>query len=373
MSHQLQVSDEEDGSEEEEEEVFQENGIANLQSHYQNQHFQQLPQPHCQRPAGWANFTACEQELNKVRRRMKPKRAKPDVMEVHGSRIIRSAGRKDRHSKVSTANGPKDRRVRLSPNTAIQFYDVQDRLGYDRPSKAIDWLIKEAKAAIDALGEFPNFHCTKLNAKPQYSFDQEQRPRFSQENRGVSNSECGVQDSQQEVNYDIPIQNANLFSSSDGSKIPFFSEFQGYPHSHFLNFQSLQDDTIVSAGDYHQGSFLTTTSVNPLNSNFNLEMTRFRRTLNENIASSNSRNGEVGEDSSLNSLAHHFPSFLSQNQVFSYREPLQSSFFPLTSDPLSTQLQTLSYGFANDGFSGLISRAPRIQGEEEQGTLFSAS
>lgn len=134
MNHQLQVSEEEDGSEEEEEEeIFQENGIENIQSNYQNQHFQQLPQPLCQKPAKWANFTACEQELDKVTRRMKPKRAKTDVIEVHGGRIIRATGRKDKHSKVSTAKGPKDRRVRLSPNTAIQFYDVQDRLGYDRP------------------------------------------------------------------------------------------------------------------------------------------------------------------------------------------------------------------------------------------------
>ncbi|KAI3805989.1 hypothetical protein L1987_21877 [Smallanthus sonchifolius] len=33
----------------------------------------------------------------------------------------------------------------------IQLYDVQDRLGYDRPSKAIDWLIKKAKASINKL------------------------------------------------------------------------------------------------------------------------------------------------------------------------------------------------------------------------------
>ncbi|KAM3285003.1 transcription factor TCP4 [Capsicum chacoense] len=362
MNHQLQVSDEE----EEEEEAFQENGIENLQSHYQNQHIQQLPQPLCPKPAKWANFTACEQELNKVTEQMKPKRAKMDVIEVHGGRIIRATGRKDRHSKVSTAQGPKDRRVRLSPNTAIQFYDVQDRLGYDRPSKAIDWLINEAKAAIDALGEFPsNSHCTKLNSKMQCSFDQQQNPRFS----SVSNTECGVQDNQQEVNYDI-IQNVNLFPSSDGSKNPFFSEFHSYPNVHFLNFQSLQDNTILSSSNHHQGSFSTTTSI-PLNSN--MEMARFRRSLNENIASSNSRNGEVGEDSSLNHLAHHFPSVLSQNQVFSHREPLQSSIFPLTRDPLSTQHHTLSYGFANDGFSGVTSSAPRIQGEEEQGTMFSAS
>lgn len=166
MNHQCQVSDEEDGSEEEEEEeeeVFQENDIGNLQSHYQNQ---QMPQSVYKKQEKWANFTVSEQELNKGTRRMKPKRAKTDVIEGHGGRIIRATGRKDRHSKVSTAKGPKDRRVRLSPNTAIQFYDVQDRLGYDRPSKAIDWLIKEAKAAIDALGEFPNnFHSTKLNPK----------------------------------------------------------------------------------------------------------------------------------------------------------------------------------------------------------------
>lgn len=70
---------------------------------------------------------------------------------IHGVRVVRAAGRKDRHSKVCTARGTRDRRLRLSPKTAILFYDVQDRLGYDRPSKAIDWLMKEAKAAIDAL------------------------------------------------------------------------------------------------------------------------------------------------------------------------------------------------------------------------------
>nr|Q8LT05.2 RecName: Full=Transcription factor PCF7 [Oryza sativa Japonica Group] len=67
-------------------------------------------------------------------------------------RIVRSAaGRKDRHSKVCTARGLRDRRVRLAAHTAIRFYDVQDRLGYDRPSKAVDWLMRNAKAAIDEL------------------------------------------------------------------------------------------------------------------------------------------------------------------------------------------------------------------------------
>ncbi|KAI3675018.1 hypothetical protein L1987_84599 [Smallanthus sonchifolius] len=68
------------------------------------------------------------------------------IVEVEDGRIIRSTGLKDRHSK-----GTRDRRVRLSPYTAIQFYDVQDRLGYDHPSKAVDWLINKAKASIDQL------------------------------------------------------------------------------------------------------------------------------------------------------------------------------------------------------------------------------
>ena len=76
-------------------------------------------------------------------------------MEVEGGHIVRSTGRKDRHSKVCTAKGPRDRRVRLSAHTAIQFYDVQDRLGYDRPSKAVDWLINKAKSAIDQLAHLP--------------------------------------------------------------------------------------------------------------------------------------------------------------------------------------------------------------------------
>ncbi|CAL4965989.1 unnamed protein product [Urochloa decumbens] len=83
-----------------------------------------------------------------------------EIVAVQGGHIVRSTGRKDRHSKVCTARGPRDRRVRLSAHTAIQFYDVQDRLGYDRPSKAVDWLIKNAKDAIDKLEVLPAWQPT---------------------------------------------------------------------------------------------------------------------------------------------------------------------------------------------------------------------
>ncbi|XAR56490.1 hypothetical protein NMG60_11037005 [Bertholletia excelsa] len=92
-----------------------------------------------------------------------------EIVEVQGGHIVRSTGRKDRHSKVCTAKGPRDRRVRLSAHTAIQFYDVQDRLGYDRPSKAVDWLIKKAKPAIDELAKLPAW-------KPTSNFEQNHAP-----------------------------------------------------------------------------------------------------------------------------------------------------------------------------------------------------
>ncbi|PHT51661.1 hypothetical protein CQW23_06123 [Capsicum baccatum] len=95
-----------------------------------------------------------------------------EIVEVQGGHIIRSIGRKDRHSKVCTAKGPRDRRVRLAAHTAIQFYDVQDRLGYDRPSKAVDWLIKKAKASIDELAELPPWKPT-IGPTTNNTLDQE--------------------------------------------------------------------------------------------------------------------------------------------------------------------------------------------------------
>lgn len=108
-----------------------------------------------------------------------------EIVEVQGGHIVRSTGRKDRHSKVCTAKGPRDRRVRLSAHTAIQFYDVQDRLGYDRPSKAVDWLIKKAKAAIDELDELPAWHPTSVpGGAAAHKPDDSDEPDPPEENSG---------------------------------------------------------------------------------------------------------------------------------------------------------------------------------------------
>ncbi|KAL2476405.1 Transcription factor TCP4 [Abeliophyllum distichum] len=104
-----------------------------------------------------------------------------EIVEVQGGHIIRSTGRKDRHSKVCTSKGPRDRRVRLAAHTAIQFYDVQDRLGYDRPSKAVDWLIKKAQAAIDELEQLPAWKPT-TGSSVDASFEQEEAQKLFEEN-----------------------------------------------------------------------------------------------------------------------------------------------------------------------------------------------
>ncbi|XP_059643995.1 transcription factor TCP5-like [Cornus florida] len=80
-------------------------------------------------------------------------------------RASRSFGGKDRHSKVVTVRGLRDRRIRLSVHTAIQLYDLQERLGLNQPSKVIDWLLEATKHEIDKLpplqippGNFNQFH-----------------------------------------------------------------------------------------------------------------------------------------------------------------------------------------------------------------------
>ncbi|KAL8139545.1 hypothetical protein V2J09_005566 [Rumex salicifolius] len=63
----------------------------------------------------------------------------------------RRTGKKDRHSKIYTAQGPRDRRMRLSLQIARKFFDLQDMLGFDKASKTIEWLFSKSKAAIKDL------------------------------------------------------------------------------------------------------------------------------------------------------------------------------------------------------------------------------
>ena len=61
------------------------------------------------------------------------------------------SSKRDRHSKINTARGPRDRRMRLSLEIARKFFDLQDMLGFDKASKTVEWLLIKAKSAIKEL------------------------------------------------------------------------------------------------------------------------------------------------------------------------------------------------------------------------------
>ncbi|CAH1428277.1 unnamed protein product [Lactuca virosa] len=102
-------------------------------------------------------------------------------------RVSQAFGGKDRHSKVWTVKGVRDRRIRLSIPTAIQLYHLQDQLGLTQPSKVIDWLLDVTKDDIDKLPPLQmapedfkrfhlpptivphNFNSTQLSISPFYN------------------------------------------------------------------------------------------------------------------------------------------------------------------------------------------------------------
>lgn len=133
-------------------------------------------------------------EERRVRARVSepPTRSGPPAEAERPPRAARSSGGKDRHSKVNTAKGPRDRRVRLSVPTAVQFYDVQDRLGYDQPSKAVEWLIKHAKAAIDELAQLPPVRQGELSSEQPQQQQQPQQQPLQQQTSSASTFSAGL-------------------------------------------------------------------------------------------------------------------------------------------------------------------------------------
>ncbi|KAG8634696.1 hypothetical protein MANES_17G072800v8 [Manihot esculenta] len=135
----------------------------------------------------------------------------------HSSRIIRvsrASGGKDRHSKVWTSKGLRDRRVRLSVNTAIQFYDLQDRLGYDQPSKAVEWLINAAANAINKLpslnGSFPD--------TPKQLNDEKRTSDATEQGLDSADVELDDPNFNQNQNQHLSLSKSACSSTSDTSK-----------------------------------------------------------------------------------------------------------------------------------------------------------
>ncbi|PIM99937.1 hypothetical protein CDL12_27566 [Handroanthus impetiginosus] len=182
-----------------------------------------------------------------------------EIVEVQGGHIVRSTGRKDRHSKVCTAKGPRDRRVRLAAHTAIQFYDVQDRLGYDRPSKAVDWLIKKAKAAIDELAELPAWNpTTNVNFEKENGENNVEEDAYKADLVGSSNVSA-INEEQQNSSFLPPSMDSDAIADTIKSFFPMGAsdgassssmQFQSFPNrSHCqdlkLSLQSFQDPVML--------------------------------------------------------------------------------------------------------------------------------
>nr|AEL12230.1 BRC1 [Pisum sativum] len=68
------------------------------------------------------------------------------------------SSKRDRHSKIKTAKGLRDRRMRLSLEVAKRFFGLQDMLGFEKASKTVDWLLNQSKDGIKQLAGEKNIH-----------------------------------------------------------------------------------------------------------------------------------------------------------------------------------------------------------------------
>ncbi|KAM2862765.1 hypothetical protein FF1_021646 [Malus domestica] len=105
----------------------------------------------------WSSTTSREcvaKEANKISSNPNLSRSSTPWPRLKDPRIVRASqafGGKDRHSKVYTIRGLRDRRVRLSVPTAIQLYDLQERLGLNQPSRVVDWLLDDDHNQVQLL------------------------------------------------------------------------------------------------------------------------------------------------------------------------------------------------------------------------------
>ncbi|KAK9114769.1 hypothetical protein Syun_021566 [Stephania yunnanensis] len=74
-----------------------------------------------------------------------------------------STAKKDRHSKIVTAQGPRDRRMRLSLDIARRFFNLQDMLHFDKASKTVEWLLTKSRSAIKELSRGFNSETNKIS------------------------------------------------------------------------------------------------------------------------------------------------------------------------------------------------------------------
>uniref|UniRef100_A0A2N9I5E4 TCP domain-containing protein n=1 Tax=Fagus sylvatica TaxID=28930 RepID=A0A2N9I5E4_FAGSY len=249
-----------------------------------------------------------------------------EVLEVHGGRIAHQAiGRKDRHSKVCTSKGQRDRRLRLAAHTAIQFYDVQDRLGYDRPSKAIDWLMDKAKAAIEAIAAnsspSPNNQDSTTSAinSAEQTYKDLGKHCLNLQHHDESETIMGL-------NSGFCYQNQQHSNDNSLSFILEAANANANTQDLCLSLQSFQDPVL---NDPHQHHVVSPISFSEQAANASAGLSDLNATeigwFQRAMMSWNSDTSHGGgEDFVFNSLPQQ-PTIPCQNQLLSHRGPLQSS------------------------------------------------
>lgn len=204
-------------------------------------------------------------------------------------RVSKTFGGKDRHSKVCTVRGLRDRRIRLSVTTAIQVYNLQERLGLSQPSKVIDWLLEAAKNDVDLL--------------PPLQFP----PGFHQLNPNLT----GVRESNFPGIFEsFDLRSCSQRESLDLEKRKWVNFDQSFDHHHFSN--SVQSNKLYfptsSSSSYHYNLG-------------HLQQSLMDQPGNVAVAFSNNNNNNLNPPvaETVSSLFPRYPSFLggSQLQLFS--------------------------------------------------------
>lgn len=110
---------------------------------------------HDQQPStnGCKTTTTTITTLNNQSKLINTTTTNPLLSKLKCVRKKKSYGKKDKQSKIHTAQGLRDRRMRLSVHTARKFFDLNDMLGFDKASKTIEWLFSKSHKAIQEVTE----------------------------------------------------------------------------------------------------------------------------------------------------------------------------------------------------------------------------
>nr|UOW66194.1 TCP family transcription factor [Osmanthus fragrans] len=283
---------------------------------------------------------------------MKGKGIEGEIVQVQGGHILRSTSQKDRHSKVYTAKGLRDRRVRLSAHTATQFYDVQDRLGYDRPSKAVDWLIEKAKDAIDKLDGLPPWHPNDTSIAQN-----------SESNPSSSGRKVKIQSESSFIQPESDTEFMNTMKSffPTSSSAASLMNFQNFSHDIMSRASFQAEDLGLSLHTLQDQNLRPSTNLGTSGSTFQDSYQRM---------DSWSANGRVENRVGFHIDSHTMPqvqqAFISQDLPFSNRELLQSNYSNFIQHNQQPSVQQSSDSGSHFSFGFQV--PDRIHGDDEPET-----